>query len=350
MTRQEVPAGGGAAHQRGFTLVELMVSAVLLAMLVMAVARLSLSGADAQEYAKRLNRVTELTQEMVDRMRLELVSSVRLFGDDAEGTANLATFDLAGAPPMLAGSRLPTITPGASIRVDTSGAEITGNTLFFTKLAWTDRFVCTSGNDYLVDVYRWVLYYLTPVDGGPSAGRPTGLDLVRVTSEPMADAGSIDRITDADDQAEVLIHLHDATPDADGVQHDACVVVWQRAADPTDPNALRQIDGSDGSMSDTPFGGRPDPWQILRSETTVSGLLDYRHHSVATVYSQASFGVGRYGLVSTAGSGFPHGLEVQIVGPSSARQVLLHLVIASTFRRGRPAWSDMQVIVDGRDL
>lgn len=334
----------------GFSLLELMVAAALLGIMVVAVARLSVTGADAQEYAGRLNRVTELTQDMVDKMRLELISSVRLFGDDAEGNGNLAMLDLAGAPPQLAGSRLPTISPAASIRTDPVATPITGNSLFFTKLAWTDRFVCSSGSIYLVDVYRWVYYYLSPVDGGPTPGSAIGLNLVRVVSEPLADASSVDRITDPTDQAEVLLHLHDATADAEGRVHDPCEVVWRRGADPAVVGTFRQVQDSDGSLQDDPVDGRPDPWVILRTEPVVPGLLGYRHHSVATIYSQASFGVGRYGVVSTSGGGFPHGLEVQIVGPSSARQVLLHLVLASTSRRGRPAWSNMQVVVDGRDL
>lgn len=339
--------GHGAA---GFSLIELIIAAVLLAMMSVAVATLSVSGADAQEYAGRLNHVTELTQSVVDEIRLELVSAVRQFGDDAEGNGNLAVFDLGSAPAAIAGSRLPTISTAASVRADTAGDEITGNSLFFTKLAWTDRFVCTSGGEYLVDVYRWVYWYLTPVDGGPLAGRPIGLDLVRVVSEPMADAGSIDRITDTTDQEEVLIHLQTASVDANGLTHEPCEVVWQRGGDPTVVGTFRQIDGSDGSMSDAPFGGRPSPWQILRDEDAVPGQLAYRHHSVATVHAQANFGVGRYGLLDTGGTGFPHGFEVQVVGPSSARQVLLHLVVVGTNRRSRTAWSDVQVVVDGRDL
>ncbi len=337
-------------HADGFSLLELVVAAALLSIMALAVSTLSVSGANAQEYAARLNRVTELTQDVVDKMRLELVSSVRMFGNDAEGIGNLAMLDLTGAPAPLAGSRLPTVSPAASIRTDTVGSEITGNSLFFTKLAWTDRFVCTSGRDYLVDVYRWVYYYMSPADGGPTPDRMVGLNLVRIFSEPLADASSIDRITDTTDQAEVLMHLQGATADADGVAHTACNVVWRRGADPAVTGTFRQIDDSDGSLSDDPISGRPDPWEILRVEADVPGLLSYRHHSVATIYSQPSFGVGRYGVVSTAGSGFPHGFEVQVVGPSSARQVLLHLVLASTSRRGRPAWSNMQVVIDGRDL
>ena len=169
----------------GFSLIELTIASVLLATMVFAVSTLSVQGGEAQEYARRLNRVTELTQDLLDEMRLELISSVRLFGNDAEGAANAALLDLSNAPTPLTGLRLPTVSPTETIRPDTSGNEITGNSLFFTKLIWSDRFLCASGQTYLVDVYRWVYYYLTPEDGGPTAGTPVGLNLVRLVSEPL---------------------------------------------------------------------------------------------------------------------------------------------------------------------
>lgn len=333
----------------GFTLVEAVVSSTLLALLVLALSSLASSGSDAQQYAQRLNRATEVAQEIVDQMRTELVSSVRIFGNDAEGNANVALVDLVGAPAPLAGSRLPTLATSESVRADTLGAEITGNSLLFARLAWNDRFQCTSGNEYLVDVYRWYYYYLTPEEGGPAPGRPIGLNLVRIVSEPLIDAASIDRIDDPDDLKEMLLHLAEGTADASGVEHDPCVIVWQRGALPSVAGTFRMIDADDGSLSDTPIGSRPDPWNVLRSESLVTGLLSYRHHSVATNHAPANFGVARYGLRSTAGAGFPHGFEVQAVGPSSARQVLLHLVVSSTNRRGQWAWSELQVSADTRD-
>jgi len=341
-----------ARAQAGFSLVEMIVAATLLSVMVMAVATLSLSGTEGQEYARRLTRATEVTQDLVDGMRLELVSCVRPFGNDAEGTGNLALLDLDGAPAPLGGLRLPVIATTGSLRRDTTGSQITGNTLFFTKLAWSDRFVCTSGRDYLVDVYRWVYYYLTPEDGGPAAGRSVGLNLVRVVGEPLIDGSAIDAITDAADQAEVLLHFYHGTPDADGVAHAPCQVVWLRGGVPSATGTLREIDPTDGSLSDVPLAasGRPDPWRVLRSGPEVRGELSYRHHSVATNFAPANQGVCRFGVMSAAAGGFPHGFEVQVAGPSSARQVLLRLVVASTQRRGHTAFASLQVIVDVRDL
>jgi type II secretory pathway pseudopilin PulG len=334
----------------GFTLLEMTISATLLALLVYAVSSLALAGGQAQEYARRLNRATEISQDLMDNMRLELVSSVRMFGNDTEGAANLAIVNLTGAPAPIASRRLPSVSPLESLRRDTTGNQITGNSMFFTKLAWSDRFMCTSGNDYMVDVYRWVYYYLTPEAGGPQAGSPIGLNIVRVVSEPMADANGIDRITIPADLAQVLLHLNDGTPDAAGVAHPKCDLVWVRGGLPAVVGTIRQIRDGTGTLVTTPEAGRANPWRIERMPGPVTGMLSFRHHSVATNFARSSFGVATYGISSSSNGGFPHGFEVQVVGPSAARQILLHLVVASTHRSGHYAWSNQQVAVSARDL
>lgn len=335
-------------RQGGFTIVELVIVAALLGMLIYSLATLSTQGGDAQQYANRINRATEMTQEIIDQVRGELVSSVRLFGDDAEGAANLALVDLDGQPPRLAGTRLPTIRSDLSVRADTAGDEITGNSLFFARLAWTDRFECTSGDEYLVDVYRWNYYYLTIEGAGPTAGSSIGLNLVRFESEPLVSAESIARIADTGDRAEVLAHLRAGTPDATGVRRDRSYVVWRRGALPSVAGTLQGITAA-GGVSSTPTDGRGG-WSILPSDGVLRGLLSFRYHSVVTNYGPASQGVSRYSVMDPSGGGFPHGFEVQIVGPSNGRQTLFHLLVTSTNNRGQRAWSDAQVVIDARDL
>lgn len=340
-------------QQAGFSLLEVVIASSLLIGMLYAVTALSLSGTEAADLARRMTRASEVTKSIVDDMRLELVSSVRVFGNDAEGLANMGVFDISTAPSPLPENRLPTINTSGNVRADTTGNEITGNLLFFAKLAWSDRYVCASTNEYVVDVVRWVGYYLTPESGGPTAGTGLGLNLVRVESEPLVDATGIDRITDATDQAEVLLHLVNGTPDASGNSHARCQIVWQRGEMPAVLGTIRQIGPSSGVLSDTPIvgTGRADPFQIeLKTTDPVTGMLYYRHHSVATNFAQPSFGVSQFAIQSSAGSGFPHGFETQIAGPSSARQVLLHLVVASTNRRGHTAWSNVQMVVDARDM
>ncbi len=83
-----------------------------------------------------------------------------------------------------------------------------------------------------------------------------------------------------------------------------------------------------------------------------AGILSYRHHSVASNHSRANHGVARYGLLdNSAGSGvgFPHGLEVQIIGSAAARQVLIHLTTISTNRQGMQASHDIQAVLGVRE-
>lgn len=331
------------------SLVEVAFTATILLVMVYAVTSLTMSGTDAQEYSRRLNRATEVNQDILDQLRLELISSVRLFGNDAEGLANLDAMDLAGAPPPLADSRLPTTRSSGTFQKDTVTSQITGNRLLFARHAWTDRFVCSSGREYLTDVVRWVQYYLCPEAGGPRPGRAHGLNLVRVFGEPLADGGQIDRITDATDRAELLLHLLAGSPDANGVSRAPVELVWVRGGMPAAAGTFRQIVPATGALSLTPLTPRGPDWTVRRRQQTVTGMLSFRHHSVATNHARTSTGVGRYGLTSSSGAGFPHGFEVQIVGPSSARQILLHLVLTSTNNRGQVAWSDLQLMVDARD-
>lgn len=336
--------------QHGLSLVELLVTTVLLGIMVFGVGRLIVSGSDAQEYAKRLNRVTEVNQDVLDQVRLELVSSVRLFGSSSGDQDYLDLLDLSGAPARFANCRMPVIRTTGGIGKDVAGAEYTGNMLLFARLAWTDRFRTTSGAEFMTDVYRLVHYYLAAEDGGPAPGSSVGLNLVRFLSEPLIDGGQIDRITSDTDREELLVHLATATPDLLGATRAPAEVVWNRGGLATAVGTLRQIDADTGVLSDTPLSPRTSPWAILPAQDGVEDLLAIRHHSVATVYAPSSLGVGRFGLVDTTAPGFPHGFEVQIVGPTAARQVLLHLVIASSQRRGQLAWSDQQCVVDARDL
>lgn len=342
------PTLRGRSAEAGFSMIEGIIAATLLATMVLVVTSLAINGGEAQEYARRLNRSTEITQDLVDKMRLELLTSVRVYGTDTIGTDTLALLELDGAPPVLGGSLLPTVSAVDTIDVDTATRMLTGNSLFFARLAWTDRFRCTSGEEYLVDVYRWVYYYLTPEDGGPQPGRAIGLNLVRIESEPLVDGIAIDRITVAADQEEVLEHLAQGTADVTGAVRDPATVVWLRDGLPGATGTLREIDPDDGTMSDAPTS-RPSPWAVLRRTQDVQGLLSYRHHSVVTEHS-TTHRASQFGLPTTAGTGFPHGFEVQVVGPSSARQVLIHIVVATTNRRGLTAFADQQVVLDVRDL
>ena len=103
-------------------------------------------------------------------------------------------------------------------------------------------------------------------------------------------------------------------------------------------------------MSSTPILPRSPIWEVLRDPVRSSDkLLFYNHFSVATNHAPASIGIGKFSVTDNSGNGFPHGFEVQIIGPSSGRQVMLHLLLANT-RPGLMATSSQKLVVNSRDI
>lgn len=336
-------------RQRGFTLVEMMVALVILVAVVVVVAQLVLQSTRAQSHAARVGQATELNQQILDQLRMDLLSSVRLFENDALGTAYLEVLDDSGRPSV---SRcLPTLNASGSFSKESTSGEATGNAMLFARHAWTDEVQVSSGNRYRTDIYRLVYYYLAVQGRGPAPGSSIGLDLCRWMSEPLIDGHQIDDITDPFDRDEVLEHLYNRTPDVLGeVRRSRAEVVWYLGEDPTVAGTFRQVDAN-GYLSDKAGASRGGKWTILRDPIwSMDGLLSHRHFSVATNHALGSIGVSRFSVMDDAGDGFPHGFEVQCIGPSSARQVLIQLCLVSTWRSHLPAASTVRSIVTCRDL
>ena len=337
--------------EAGFSIVEVVIAAAIFMGLVVMISSLAVSGTDAQDLSRRIHKMTEAAQQIADDVRLELVSSARIYGDDADGQTLQDMLFLDGAPEPLGSARLPRLDIDGPFRRDAAGDEITGNSLLFSYLAWRDRYRCTSGNEHVVDVYRVIRYYLAERDGGPAVGARGGLDLVRFQSEPLADADAVDDIASASDRAEVLLHLLGGTADAEGRERDPVQVVWQRNVSPGAAGAFRQIDPDDGSLSASVLAGtdRPDPWGILPAQDAgVRSLLAYRRAAVASNFDLEAPGISRFG-VRDDDDGFPHGFELQLIGPTAARQLLLHLVLMDPTRRGAPAWSAVQTVINAHE-
>ena len=335
-------------HRGGFSLVEVIISAVILVILVYMVVSLTMSGTAAQKYAERVNRVTEITQDLVDDMRSELTSSVRVFHDDALGNAYLGLLDMSGARPAIA-FRLPALDANGIFEQEAVGETKSGNALLFARHSWTATYATTSANEYQVDVYRLVHYYLAPEEGGPQPGRATGLNLCKWVSEPLVDGDQVDKISDSTDRTEVLRAIYDGDPDTAGISHPEAEVVWLRGDDPSVTGTLRSIT-STGNLSNSPQSPRTSPWQLLRDiPLSEDSLLYYRHHSVATNYALGNR-VGRFSQVLTTGDGFPHGFEIQVIGPSAGRQVLVHLSIATTNSNGTKAHCDLRTTAFVQDI
>ncbi|MEY4673557.1 MAG: hypothetical protein RL148_1341 [Planctomycetota bacterium] len=335
-----------STRESGFGFVEMVIALAILASVVLSISSLMQTGASAQDQGKRMRRLTELSQEVTDEVRSRMLASTRVYGNDEGGNAMMMMLDLSHSPQRTGVRRLPTIDFEGSFREDRPGDLLTGNTLLFSYLAWRDEFQCTSGKQYLVDVFRVVHLYLSPVGTGPSEQEPGGLDLVRFVSEPLIDADSVYAITDPVDRAEVLVHLCNATPDVNDDTKDPAHVVWHRNVEVNTPGALKQIDRTSGVLSESviPGTGRPSVWRILTGREGAVCLLALRRASVASNFDSFAGSEGRLGLLDLQ-QGFPHGFEVQVVGPTSARKVLVRLVLVETSRGGLPVWNEFQTIL-----
>ena len=332
----------------GFTFIEVAIVMTILVGMIFIVSELFLTANKAQDLAKRLSMTTEVNRDLLQSIRTEVSTSVRLFENDALGNAYLGMLDFAGTRPAII-STLPTIDTVGNFRQEATSGALTGNTLLFATHHWTDEFMCTSGNPYLVEVYRIVRYYLREEAGGPQPGSSTGLNFCSWVSEPMVDGTQVNRITDLVDRAELLEHLRLGTPDVNGIQHPRVELVWMVGEDPAILDTFRQIELG-GTLSDTPLLPRSPIWELLRDPVLSSDeLLFANHFSVATNFASANVGLGDFSVMDNSGNGFPHGFEVQIIGPSSGRQVMLHLIVVST-RSGLPANSSQKIVINSRDI
>lgn len=332
-------------------MIEMVIATMMLLALSFLVTNMIISGNSAQKFADRQGRVTEITQETLDDISNELSQAVRLFEDDVIGNAYLARLQSWNKAVPIASSRMPRFKLTGNLDKDLAGTEATGNELFFVRLAWADTFTCTSGNTYSLDVYRLVRYYMKLEGAGPSTKNPYGLNLVKWTSEPVVSGTQVDRITNSTDLLELLKHLHDGTPDDAGVSHTRLNLVWRLAENSTAPDTFRQI-LLDGSLTSVPTVPRAKVWEFERDDRLSSvGLLFYRHHSVATNYSPGNKGVARFGIRNDGlvGVGFPHGFEIQVVGSTAGRRILIHMTTVSTNAKGLQAFYDGQTVVVVRE-
>ncbi|MHC4851788.1 MAG: type II secretion system protein [Planctomycetota bacterium] len=338
--------------RRGFTLVEVLIVLVITVFLVSTMANLIITTGDAAKYDERMARATEVNQEIINDLRTDLLATVNLFESGPVGDGYFDALDKDPSSPPLGTSALPTVIINGTFAKETTSGAMTGNVLMFAGQAWTTEFTCTSSNSYLVDVYRIHCFYLTKEDGGPKPGTAVGLNLTKFVGEPLADRNQIDAIVDPVDQGEVLTHLLTGSADAQGDTHPPVKLVWRRGRDITELDAMGEIDPFTGMISSTPVAPRPPgAWRILREPPkSSSGLLHYRHFSLASNYGARRFGVARFGLKSSGGDGFPHGFEVQIVGPSSSREVLVHISIVSTNHKGTRAHSDLRTTMFVQDV
>ena len=335
----------------GFSLLEAILSSTLLAFMALTVSGLAGSGRDTSAYAGMMNQITEVAQDELAAVRRDTTASVRLFTNDSTGLSYLARLDRRAFAGLTA-ARLPGLDSLGTFRRDSGGSVRTGNILFFVRHDrthdWTHPEMTTVR--YRIDVYRFVAYYLRRVRATALSSPDNGLDLCRWVSVPFADATQIEDIADVDQRKLVIESLasgeNQAAPTRGfpGVRY-----LWRFGADLSLARTFQRIQ-SDFSLADLTGGGL-STFMLPPDLGNIRVLRLWRRgFSVATNAARANMGVSRFAVSSQTNDGFPHGFEVQVIGPAAARQVLVHLSLVSTQMRGPKSYVESSVVADCRDL
>jgi len=324
------------------TIVELTLTTTILITLIWLMATLSMTSVKSEEYAKRISKDTEAVDEVLNSMKRSLESSVFILQLNAKGLdyasrlARLTTEKLIGVS-------FPVVDQNGIFEKEAVARSKSGNALVFAEHHRTDEFSCKSGKVYRIPVYRFHAYYIIEPKKGSQVEAAGAFNFSMWISEPLADGLRIDRIADAVDKVEVLQHLGNASPDINGNRHKKARLVWKVGGDPRQTGVFRYIDPLMApSLFD--FSGfsaiqiQPDP------QSSRMDLLNFRGLGIASNNSAPRARIAAFSQIDPKGDGFPHGFEVQITGPASAREILLRMVIVDPVRGSETLYNRLHVV------
>jgi hypothetical protein len=265
-------------------------------------------------------------QTAVNKIALNLTSTKRMFQNVAGDTPFLALANIvAPAPAAMANSVLPVINDGASMSPSsgTFVASAVGNSLYFASLDLPFITVpvivdsVASTHTVRIDSYHFNYYYLaqnaTPVVGGGGQ-----IMLEEWHSISVADYEEITAWTDPTLQINLVKALSAA----------GYAYAWDPSVN-TAASAFYSLSaaGAVTALGAAPVLGQKSAGAMINPLTGTLGA-GYRF-GVAPNTSAAfkiPYAVPEFGTVNGK---FPSGFEVVVVGSSSARQILLRLVITA---------------------
>jgi len=306
--------------RRGTTFIEMVIAMVCLSAIAIATFEIMTQSQNTNSTVNAWNMLTQWGQKAIDQMNLDITQACVLYQNDSLGNGYKADLESNANFPVLANSKLPVIAPNSTFGQETTTTR-TGNALLYATN--TMPFISQAlTNTRRVDMYRMVYYYLSPITQTIGA-RPVSLRLVKWTSQEFADYNQVIAITDATEQADFVMDLYFNS----GIRY-----LWIPRN--TSDSAFYAIDEY-GAVS-----GWPEPSFIIptgidaQGNAMVRSVINDLGLGFATVAwnNSAVFStpdiVPKFAVANAVGAGFPHGMEIQIIGPTGARQVMVRLVLA----------------------
>jgi prepilin-type N-terminal cleavage/methylation domain-containing protein len=304
----------------GFTLLEVMIVLTLFSMVMIASFELISSINSSSELMQGTSFMTEWGQKAIDRINLDVTQSRMIYENNSIGVAYQGRLQIEAAYPVLTGTLLPKVDSTGTFRLDTTVTR-TGNALLFIQEM--TPFSTTIGSTLRrVNIYRMVYYYLSP-NNNSFGGRSSSLRLVRWQSKEFADYEQITAMSAVISRQTIANALYNER----GITY-----YWLPRNTPD--TAFYEYDTDDiDDDDDDNIDDDPNALYVMQKERSdsVIGLLGFGSSSISwnkTATFTVPVTVPKFAIADQTGTGFPHGFEVQIIGPTGARQVMVRLVIA----------------------
>ncbi len=338
----------GTRAESGMTLVEVMITLTVLAILMGVIARSQLTVSQANSTMAAANKVSLQTQEAVSHVHADISMARKMYEDDVLGRSYLARIQVVnisglGVLAIAPTSRLPTIEPLGEFNADAVASPRTGNCIFMAEEMAPHDTLASDGKTYRINIFRLVGYFVMR-HGTPAALNLSRFDLVRWESEAFADYTTLTAIGSVAARQEVVADLL-ATAKIDYAwdpikNADQAFYVLSTDVSPT-PDGTITIPASQHSSA------REDRRPKVYFRPYVAALAS--NNTLIGENAIPKFAVKIDATVDPAGVGFPHGFEVKIIGPSGARKVLVRLV-AEISRGGQIVRSVSETKGTMRDL
>ncbi|MFH1999792.1 MAG: hypothetical protein ABIK28_08930 [Planctomycetota bacterium] len=363
-------SGNKSLHRAacGFTLVEVTISLFLVTVAFAAFLGVALESLHDFSFFNSCTQVCQWNQQSVNEIRDDTLSVKQYFDNFALSSMSEDYFNLLDLPadsmPINGTAVLPRIEPTGSFEVDTAVATPkTGNALFFVRSlppfqvrVQMDPTILDPADwhIYRVPVYTFVLYYLTLRVQQPIGRSPDSLDLIRWQSVAMLDYNHVMEFPE-----EVTVGVDICYPRAQVIQlflnsYNGAEYLWVPDAEVDDAFYRSYADGTIDvdPMLKADMLIPMDLYDGVFSRMEGQGTNHILQASICMNRGDPGFEIGpivpQLAIADATGDGFPHGFEVQIVGPSGARELLIRVAMAKQGSKGLVA-KDFEAVLTTRD-
>ncbi len=307
------------------TLAEISISLVLLSVLSAMVFSLVNTFNRINYEQMLMEDLKEQSQHAIRNIDRNLIRAKRFF-PRGTGYLNLIPWD--SIPPPVGWCVDPKIAPVGVVNPDSPKFDrsIFGNRLFFAKIE-NSATITAGGKTYDINLYRFIIYYLSPDSTHSSRPYPYSVRLVRWESETFADFWDLKHIW-SDSTLHNLTQIKSALINQVKVSH-----CWDTAE--SDPTKAFYSIGSFTSPASINF--HTNSTMILITSINVALGVAFNKSTDYPLPIEVPCFAGQSG-------DSPGGLEIAITGSASSRLVLIRLVSAGWTRNRLIAYETITTV------